>query len=120
MDWLIAHWTQLLTLLFGGGGLATLVKIGPKTLRRMVLILDCEADRLRWEESDKLRDHRDRLRDGEIILLRTTVENLQADIQRLQRHYAPSGVGSVTAPPDAATTDDPSPATTTKPKPSAR
>ncbi len=103
MEWLIAHWTTMVTLLFGGGGLATLAKVGPRLIRRVALMLDCEVDRLRWEEADKLRNR-------EIALLRQDVANLQGDIARLLARSVASGVAS-----GAATANVPAPPPTSKP-----
>lgn len=77
------HWLTMLSLLTGGGTLGALLKIGP----RLLATLDCEADRIRWQE-------RDRLRDGEITLLRRQVENLQADVTRLLERSVASGAVS--------------------------
>ena len=96
IEWLSANWMTALSLGSVGGAVAAIFKFIPKILRRLALMVDCEADRIRWEESDKLRDHRDRLRDNEILLLRTSVENHQNYISQLFRQSGISGVGSET------------------------
>ena len=99
IEWLLDSWMRTaLSLGSAGGALTAVFKLAPRTIRRLALMVDCEADRIRWEESDKLRDHRDLLRDGEINLLRTTVVNLQNDILRLQQHFGISGAASVKDP----------------------
>lgn len=51
------------------------------------MALDCETDRIRWEEADKLRNR-------EISLLRRDVKNLQDDMERLVARSVDSGVVS--------------------------
>lgn len=87
MNWLVDHWSAAVSIIFGGSGLATLVRFGPRVLRRLALMLDCELDRVRWEEADKLRNR-------EIALLRQDVTNLQNDIARLQARLVASGAAS--------------------------
>lgn len=98
ITFLLDHGLTMLSLLFGGGAVGTLIKIGP----RLLATLDCEADRIRWQE-------RDRLRDGEIGLLRRQVENLQADVTRLLERSVASGAVSVPATATAPLTTIPRP-----------
>ena len=91
MEWFIDVWPKILSLSAFAGMIGAFVRYGPKTLRRMALLLDCELDRLRWEEADKLRNR-------EIHLLRVSVDHLQTDIDRLlaktDRDSRRSSVGS--------------------------
>jgi hypothetical protein len=96
-EWITTHWVMLISLPFGGGAVAGAIKLGPRIVRRLLTTLDCEADRVRWQE-------RDRLRDGEVILLRRQVENLQADVTRLLERSVASGVVSDSAPTPPLTT----------------
>lgn len=89
-SWFLENWSSLLSasgVLTAAGGL---VKFGPRIGRRIVLMLDCEVDRVRWEEADRLRNR-------ELKLLRQDVTNLQDDVGRLLARLAVSGAGSGTA-----------------------
>lgn len=105
MNFILDNWPSLLSL----SGLATLIgsviRFGPKAMRRFALMLDCEVDRLRWEEADKLRNR-------ELVLLRQDVTNLQADLARVLARSVGSGAASAAAPDASAI---PSPPTSKPP-----
>jgi hypothetical protein len=92
IDWLTGNWTMAVSWLSAGGALAAALRFAPKGLRRIALMLDCEVDRLRWEEADRLRNR-------EIGLLRQDVANLQDDIARLLARSVASGATSGDATP---------------------
>lgn len=106
MDWLVAHWPSILSLSGATAVLTTAVGFGPRAVRRLALMLDCEMDRVRWEEANKLRD-------GEIALLRRQVVNLQADVDRLLTRSVESGAASAGAAAARSTAPIPRPTSAT-------
>jgi hypothetical protein len=101
-EWMSTNWVTLISLPFGGGVVAGAIKLGPRAIRRVLIALDCETDRVRWQE-------RDRLRDGEIALLRRQVEDLQTDVARLVTRSVASGAVSEGATTPASLTTIPRP-----------
>jgi hypothetical protein len=101
--WIVDHWSWAAL----GATLTALVRYGPRAFRRFALMLDCELDRARWEEAD-------RLRNGEITLRRRDVANLQADIDRLLTRSGASGAGfdAATAPASRPSSTRPTPSAT--------
>jgi hypothetical protein len=105
MDLVTHHLITWITLLVGGGigGLEAKWRFLTRATRFFLAMLDCQADRIRWEERDVIRER-------EIKSLRIQVGVLQADVDRLVARSVASGVVS-------GVVIDPGPSETTIPGP---